>query len=68
MTGSLKRMRGTLGGLCWTTPYRCDACDCSFLHVELSPAEDEPYGAPPAMLRCADCGGKLRKVGTRHVA
>jgi len=49
----------------WVTAMECVGCGESWMHVELSLVEDEPYGWPLAE-PCPKCGrlGMMRKVAS----
>lgn len=50
-------------GRVWANEWECLVCGLCFVHVEVSPEEDDADGLPAAMRRCSECGGKLDCLG-----
>jgi hypothetical protein len=47
------------GARSWHTGYRCSDCASWYVHVEISPVDDEPLGLPLQARWCPECGGFL---------
>jgi DNA-directed RNA polymerase subunit RPC12/RpoP len=45
----------------WMVAYRCESCEETFQHIEVSLDDDDPYGLPPGV-ECPECGGTLQKL------
>lgn len=60
MTGQWPRKRRT-SMVVVETPYACERCGEVYVHHELMPEWDEPYGLDGEEVLC-ECGGVLRPV------
>lgn len=53
----MRRVPPTFGRV-WETVYVCEWCGLLAVHVEISPAADDPHGLADELLVC-ECGGRL---------